>query len=453
MTHMSSNRAITSLVVVAIVSTSVLLVARGRADAQGPSPAGPPPVLVKVDRVVQRDLAVGETFVGTVRPLKTSTVGSTVEARVVEFLVDEGDYVKEKQPLARLRTTQLEIELAADRIELKLREEALTELKTVLPEQITEAKAQLASATAVREFAKAQLDRALVLSNGDTMTLEELQDKQSIHKAANQKVIQNQAALDALERSRETKLMQSQLRVDEQREVIRKLEDDIAEHTIVAPFGGYVTREYTEIGQWMAKGNPVVDLVDVDQVEVVVAVPEDYIKLVRPEMTAQVAIDAVREQLWVAPVSGVIPLADERSRSFPVKIRLQNKVGTDGVLIKPGMIARVTLPVGAHGQAMLVPKDSIVLGGPTPVVFVADPLPAGGSPGGSPPGGKVPSRDASGAMARCVPVQLGAAVDHWIEVRGPLKVNDRVVVEGNERIGFSGRPLIIANSKTSSTKP
>ena len=449
----SSKKAVGFLAVEVLTSTVVLLAGVGRAGAQGP-----PPVLVKVDRVIQRELAIGETFVGTVRPLKMSTVGSTVEARVVEFLVDAGDRVEAKQPLARLRTTQLELQLAMDKIELALRKEALAELKNVLPEQISEAKARLASVIAAREFTQSQLKRASVLSERGVVSLEELQDKQSLHTVAEQKVLENQAALASLEGSREEKLAQARLRVDEQQETIRKVEDDIAEHTIVSPFSGYVTREYTEVGQWMAKGAPVVDLVNIDQVEVTVAVSEDYIKRLRPGMIARVMIDAVREQSWQAPVSAVVPLGDERSRSFPVTIRLDNPPKPEGTLLKPGMIARVTLPVGAHGPAILVPKDAIVLGGSTPVVFVADAPPPSSAAGGAAPGGNAPSDglppDGSArAIARRIPVQLGAAVDHWIEVRGPLSVKDRVVVEGNEQIGFSGRPLIIVGSGSSPAKP
>ena len=36
------------------------------------------------------------------------------------------------------------------------------------------------------------------------------------------------------------------------------------------------------------------------------------------------------------------------------------------------MFARATLSVGQIAKALLVPKDAIVLGGPTPMVFVAD---------------------------------------------------------------------------------
>lgn len=41
-----------------------------------------PPSSVEVAKVQQRDVAAGQTFVGTVHPLKISSVGSAVDGRV-----------------------------------------------------------------------------------------------------------------------------------------------------------------------------------------------------------------------------------------------------------------------------------------------------------------------------------------------------------------------------------
>jgi multidrug efflux pump subunit AcrA (membrane-fusion protein) len=83
------------------------------------------------------------------------------------------------------------------------------------------------------------------------------------------------------------------------------------------------------------------------------------------------------------------------------------------------MFARATLPVGPSGTATMVHKDAIVLGGPTPLVYVVD----------------LPQPDATEGQARAVQVQLGGARDAWIEVRGgDLKPGQQVVVQGNERL-------------------
>ena len=55
---------------------------------------GPPAALVAVSPVVEREVTAGQTFVGTVMPLKKAVVGSAVDGRVIEFPLNEGDRVE-----------------------------------------------------------------------------------------------------------------------------------------------------------------------------------------------------------------------------------------------------------------------------------------------------------------------------------------------------------------------
>ena len=204
-----------------------------------------------------------------------------------------------------------------------------------------------------------------------------------------------------------------------QEEEIVRLEDEIAEHAIVAPFAGFVTKESTEVGQWIAKGSPVVDVVEIHQVEVEASVLEKYIPQVRLGMNAKVTMDALPGKSWVGEVTAIVPQADIRSRTFPIKVRLDNPTVDGRVVFMPGMFARVDLQFGNTENVFWVPKDAVVLGGQTPLVYAA-----------------------ADGKARPVPVVLGEAVNGLIEVHGPLRPGDQVVVEGNERLS-PGRPLDI----------
>ena len=64
---------------------------------------------------------------------------------------------------------------------------------------------------------------------------------------------------------------------------------------------------------------------------------------------------------------------------------------------------------------MLVPKDAVVLGGPTPIVLVA-------------------ASAGEKTTVRAVPVTLGPAQGAWIATIGDMKEGDSVIVEGNERV-------------------
>ncbi len=418
-------------------SMALSVLALRTASAQ--KPGGMPPAPVAVAPVEQRELNVGKTFVGTVEPVRTSTVGSPVEGRVVEYLINEGDEVKAGQPLTKLRTTSLEIQLAGAQAELELRKQELAELENgTRPGEIEQAHARMEAAQALMDYAQSRLKRTQSLYAKNVASEDELQDRASAAEAAMKSYAERKAAWElAVEGPRKEEVEQARARVAIQEETIRQLEDDIAEHTIVAPFAGYVTAEHTEVGQWVAKGGSVAKVVEIDSVDVEVPVLEDYLSQLIPGTAARVEINALPGTSWTGKVISVVPQADVRSRSFPIKIRLENRPGTLGMMLKPGMFARVTLPVGDRRSAAVVPKDALVLGGSSPMLYAVTPADE-----------KKPDL----GKARPVPVRVGAAVGELVEVHGPLKLGDLVVVEGNEGL-FPNRDLQIVRRVEASAPP
>lgn len=203
-----------------------------------------------------------------------------------------------------------------------------------------------------------------------------------------------------------------------QQAVVERLADQITKHTIISRFAGYVVTENTEEGQWVNQGDPVAEVVAVDEVEIVAQVVEQSIPFVELDSEVSVEVPSLRGRIFAGRVSEIIPQGDERARTFPVKIVVTNEITPAGPVLKPGMYARVLLPIGAQQQAIMAPKDSIVLGGPGPVVYVVD--------GETRQGGE--------AKVTPMPVKLGVALGPLIQVEGGLQPGQFVVVEGNERL-------------------
>ena len=190
-------------------------------------------------------------------------------------------------------------------------------------------------------------------------------------------------------------------------------------HTIKSPFAGYVVAEHTEEGQWIESGKLVAEVIEVDPIEVRVSLHESYIPRLTLGASARIDFEAIPARTFIGEVNAIVPKGDEKSRTFPVRIELKNPLQADNTpLLKPGMFAKVELPVDQQSHVLLVPKDSLVLGGPQPVVFVV-----------------MTDQKSAKTTVRPVTVQLGIAVGSWIEVRSDdLKAKDLIVVEGNERL-------------------
>ena len=387
---------------------------------------------VVVEEVVEREVSAGQTFVGTVMPNRRSVVGSAVDGRVIEMFVEEGDWVTKDQPLAQLLTKTLAIEIAGATAELNLRQHEVEEMTNgSRPEEISQSKAQLAAAQALLEYAKSKFARTLGLSksgSGGSVTQEELDQARSAATAAEQNVTAAKASYELVEQGpRKERVDQAKARAAGQQEMVNLLEDRLKKYTIRAPFDGYVVAKHTEVGQWVKSAEHVADGLEMDPVEVLVAVSESYIANLHAglaakqqageALTARVQVEAVPSETFTGTVYRIVPLADVRSRTFPVKLHLENPKRGDSHLLKAGMIARVTLPVEKPVRATLVPKDALVLGGPTPLVFVVLPDAKGGA-----------------AVAQPVPVLLGVADGSLIQVTGALKAGQKVVIRGNERL-------------------
>lgn len=383
----------------------VLLLMLGGALAQEQ-----PAALVVVAEAVERDVAARRSFVGSVEAAQRSAVGSEVAGLVAEYMAEEGQRVEAGAPLAKLRTKLAEIALAAAKAELKLRQEELRELKNgSRPEELAQARARLAAAKAANELRQWRLGRAKQLFDTSVISEDELKEAEMTARLAEELIAEVREGLRLAEAGpREERIAQAEARVDAQQAEVARLEDRLERHTIRAPFAGYVVMEHTEVGEWLAEGGAVAEIVALDEVDVVVPVVEDYILGISIGMAASISIGAVPGREFEGKVSAIVPGADTRARTFPVKVRVKNP---EGPFLKAGMFATVHLPVGGTEKAVLVPKDALVLGGPKPIVYVV-----------------------ADGEAEPVSVDIGIAVDDLVQVKRGVVGGQKVVIRGNERL-------------------
>lgn len=409
------------LLVFPLVFVSLVAVPRVARAEDPPGRPAPPVVLAEV---VEQTVRYGRSFVGSVEPEKSGQVDGQIAGYVEDLLVEAGDRVKKDDIIARLRTTTLDIRIDAANAELTLRSKELLELQNGTREQeLAQAVAGLREADADVESARWKLDAVRKLRRDEMISEEELRDAQKALAAAEARSAARQAVVDLLKAGpRAERIAQAEARVAIQQAMVARLEDEKDRHTVKAPYAGFVVKKHTEVGTWIAEGDAVVDLVALAHVDVVVPMLEDDLLHLRRGMPVNVRIDALPEKHVEGTIHRIVPAADARTRTAPVKIRVKNVIEDDRVRIKPGMFARVTLPVGEETKVLLVPKDAIVLGREQPLVYVFD---------------------KESASVRPVPVTLGVAVDAGIQVEGELEPGMQVVIRGNERLrpGMRVRPV------------
>lgn len=337
--------------------TKILLFFLSACLFPGLSLAQPPDAPVVVSAVVEREVKKPLRLVGATFPARKSVISSEVEGVVGKINAEEGQYVKKGDTLAEIRN---------DKIRL-----ALEQLKNERKEAL--ARAELSE----KDFARMkELYDKGIISDGD------------FDRARTQRE-SDRAGLLSLE-SR-----------------IEIAEYDLAASRIAAPFNGYVTRHHAEAGQWLGMGDQVVSFVDIDTIEVMAGVPERYVDDISEGMEVEVMLPSHNRLTVPAKISSVIPDADPRTVSFPVRVVLENPDHA----IKSSASAVIIARIGETEKIKLVPKDSIVRSPQGTMVFAV--------------------RE---GLAHPVPVEEKGWYEGFTHVEGGISVGESVVVRGNERL-------------------
>ncbi len=282
--------------------------------------AGEPPRPVRVVTVSLQPLPSHLVFSGTVQPRVQADLAFRVAGKVTERLVQTGDHVKAGQVLAKL-----------DQGDLQLSQET--------------AEAALQAALADASNAESDLARYKRLGHASSAYLPSQYDRRES--------ADRMAAARVVQAARQVALARSQRSYS----------------ALASDADGIVTALPMQVGQVVAAGQVVATLAHTDAVEVVVDVPENRMA------EAQAATD-VGIALWADPgktlhgkVREVGALADSASRTFTVKVAVQD---APPGLLSFGMTATVTFGQPGPPVAQL-PATALTDRGGQPAVWVLDP--------------------------------------------------------------------------------
>jgi RND family efflux transporter MFP subunit len=308
-----------------------------------------PPTPVSVTEVQLQSIEITDGYSGMIRPRERFVLGFEIAGRVErlginttgekkgEFL-DEGDWVSADDVLAQLD----------DR---------------VLRARLEEVKAQLDQAKArVREY-NARLEKA----QSDMARARELRQRGSgvITNAEYQDVAAQLAVAEAQTTSAKaqqvTALAQIQM-------ATKNLEDS----TLRSPVRGVISKRYVNAGESVNPQQPIMEIIQVDDVLLVVGVPEAYVGGIRagqPVHVELLARDRFRRKRprTEGKVYQVAEAADQTTGLFDVEILLPNPRGD----WKPGLIALAKIVVD-EVRGLRIPMSCAVFRDEETFVFLLD---------------------------------------------------------------------------------
>lgn len=180
---------------------------------------------------------------------------------------------------------------------------------------------------------------------------------------------------------------------------------------VESPLTGIVGRVYVDKGTSVSPATPIALVVDMDNVEVNLDVPEKYLHRVSLGQVAEIKVDAYPEEKFVGKVSKISPVVDLETRTAPIEIVISNSDHR----LKPGMFARLRLIMETHRDVPVIMKEAVL--GKEPNVYIY-----------------VVSTEGKASIACQRKIKLGVREGPYYEVEDGLKEGEVVVVMGQQRL-------------------
>jgi membrane fusion protein, multidrug efflux system len=207
-----------------------------------------------------------------------------------------------------------------------------------------------------------------------------------------------------------------QLRFDVEniRAVNRLANLELSYANVTAPISGVIAERSIKIGNFVQINSPIFRIVDTSRLEAVLNVPEREL--------VQLLVDALPGKPFQGRVDRIAPVIDSGSGTFRVICAFEG-----GGLLQPGMFGRIRIDYDQRGDAAVIPRSAMLDDENDPAVFTVR----------------------NGKAVR-TPIKLGYYEGEWVEVRGGLKPNDRVVTAGKVALRDGSEVQVIGDPKPKS---
>ena len=317
-------------------------------DAEEEAPASP--VMVET---AQRDTFSATLWVsGTVISQNDARIAAETDGRIT-WVADVGSRIEQGEAIARIDAGDLRLDLA-------------------------DSEAQLLSLKSQLKYRDSSLQRFQKLADSNNAAATQLDEAQSQLDMTRQEIKRAEVAIAQIKRR------------------IRQTE-------VLAPFPGIVVERVVQTGEFVSRGAQVARLVDTEHREIRAQAPLSVAGWLREGM--QVSVEhGDRESL--SPVSYVIPVGDDRSRMFEVRIAANDPAWIIGSPV------RIALPNSEPRELVAIPRDGLVLRGNNIYVM----------------------RVNSDNTVEKITVETGIGLGGFVEVIGNVEQGDRIITRGGERI-------------------
>ncbi len=269
-----------------------------------------------VDNAIYRDPAFAS---GNGRLEATEVdVATKLSEKVEKVLVNDGDFVKKGQLLAKMQTNVLEAQLA--------QAQAMVAVKKA---ELASARAVVLQKTSNRENAYRRFKRAEYLVSKNATSQQTFDNDKALFQAA-------EAELEAAKAA----VVQSEAGIKAAEADVKRIAEDIKDSNLTAPLDGRVQYKVAEPGEVLDAGGCVINMVDLTDVYMTFFLPEKVAGRVRIGADARILLDALPDTPIPAKISFVANVAQFTPKTVETKIERQKLMFRVKAKIAPELLKK-----------------------------------------------------------------------------------------------------------------
>lgn len=171
---------------------------------------------------------------------------------------------------------------------------------------------------------------------------------------------------DAESRAERERIARARSGLDGAEVRVERAELNLSRTVVRAPFAGRVASIEAQAGEWVAAGDPLLRVVDIDPLRVEVQVLDSEVRWLERDGAAEVQFSALPGEVFAGRIASINPMVDPELRTAKVTVLVPNP---DGRAL-PGMYARVRLEARRFTDRILVPRAAILERDRRPMLFV-----------------------------------------------------------------------------------
>src|SRR5271165_1720183 len=395
MNFFCSIRKILPLQVLAVIGMSVSLLAGCSRDPKIAADQ-PVPVQLRAPHSLHEPASVSAS--GSVEANVTALTAFQVGGRVARVYAEEGQFVKQGQPLAELDCSDYRNAYEAAAGQAAAAEATALQARNGVRAQ------ELEQARVDFERAQDEYQRQKYLYDHQSLPANDFHKIEAVYLASQQRYDM------AREGARVEEKQATQGQAHAAGGQLSEARKHLGDCQLRAPISGFVGMKKADVGDTVSAGNPVFSVLDLDPVKVRVGIPEAEIAKVHNGARADVTIPSLNNGEFAGKVEAVGYSADSVSRTFTTKIAIPNPTH----VLRAGMISEARVYDSVMIDVLTVPTVAVVhdLRG-LPLIYVYD-----------------------GTRQRVFArrVELGGLIGDEVELRSGLRPDEQIVVAGQQNV-------------------